>query len=176
MQGKHGNHAKASRQHRWKPGGTVGSTGYVKVRVGKGHPLADPNGYAYEHLVVWVSAGNPRPKRDEILHHLNEDKTDNRIANLRLMSRAEHSQMHSDAMPDDWVVKIRECYASGNWKMKELAEHFGCSMQRVSKIVRGEVRRSVGGPISIGKRAAGRLLDGREWNEVPESRTMAGGE
>lgn len=56
MRGKHGNHAKASRQHRWKPGGSVAHNGYVKTRVGKDHPLADANGYAYEHHVVWCAA------------------------------------------------------------------------------------------------------------------------
>lgn len=88
------NQAKASRQHRWKPGGSVASNGYVKIRVGKTHPLADPNGYAYEHLVVWCSAGNSRPGKDEILHHINEDKTDNRIGNLSLMKRGVHNAHH----------------------------------------------------------------------------------
>lgn len=92
--GKHGNHAKASRQHRWRSG-PVASNGYVKVRVGKGHPLADPNGYAYEHLVVWVSAGNNRPTRGHVIHHKNEDKTDNRIENLELMTRAQHNSLHN---------------------------------------------------------------------------------
>jgi len=93
--GAHANHAKASAQHRWKAGSRVGSTGHVKVRVGKGHPLADPNGWTYEHLVVWISAGNPRPTRGEVLHHLNGDKTDNRIENLQLLSRSEHSRLHT---------------------------------------------------------------------------------
>lgn len=154
--GFHSNQPKASDQHRWKAGSQVGSTGHVKVRVGKGHPLADPNGYAYEHLVVWVSAGNPRPAKGEILHHINEDKTDNRLKNLQLMTRSEHSQMHNDAMPDFWVVTIRECYASGAWSMKALAEHFECSIQRVSKIVRGETRLTAGGPVTVSKKAAGR--------------------
>lgn len=91
----HGNQAKASSQHRWKPGSRPGSTGHVKVRVGKGHPLADPNGWAYEHVVVWVAAGNPRPGKGQVLHHINEDKTDNRIDNLQLMTRAEHNRLHN---------------------------------------------------------------------------------
>ncbi|MBS9476183.1 HNH endonuclease [Ancylobacter radicis] len=94
MRGKHGHHVTASRQHRWKPGSRVGSTGHVKVRVGRSHPLADPNGWAYEHLVVWCAAGRPRPGRGEVLHHLNEDKTDNRIENLHLMTKSEHNALH----------------------------------------------------------------------------------
>ena len=89
-----GHAPRASRQHRWKPGGQVASNGYVKVRVGKGHPLADPNGYAYEHLVVWCSAGNERPSKGWVIHHLNHDKTDNRIENLQAMPRGRHNAEH----------------------------------------------------------------------------------
>jgi hypothetical protein len=67
--------------------------GYVKVRVGRDHPLADPNGYAYEHLVVWCAAGRSRPRPDEILHHENEDKSDNRLSNLRVLKRGEHNAL-----------------------------------------------------------------------------------
>lgn len=166
----HKNRSRASRHHRWRAGGIISSSGYVKVRVGKTHPLADPNGYAYEHLIVWVSAGNKRPDSDEILHHNNEDKTDNRIENLRLMKRTEHSQMHSSAMPDIQVRVIQECYADGSWTMKALAKHFDCSIQRVSKIVRGEVRRDAGGPITVGQICAGRRLDGVTHDGFPEMR------
>ncbi len=90
----HKNPARASKQHRWKPGGSIASNGYVKTRVGQTHPLADPNGYAYEHLVVWCAAGNERPPRGWIIHHRNNDKTDNRLDNLQLMKRGEHNAEH----------------------------------------------------------------------------------
>lgn len=32
---------------------------------------------------------------DEVVHHINEDKKDNRIENLQLLSRSEHSKLHT---------------------------------------------------------------------------------
>ncbi len=89
-----GSKASGPDHYRWNNGRIISDDGYVKVRVGVGHPLADPNGYAYEHLVVWCSAGNARPSNDETLHHRNEDKTDNRIGNLELLTRGDHNSLH----------------------------------------------------------------------------------
>jgi hypothetical protein len=69
--------------------------GYPKVRVGKDHPLADPNGYVYEHTLVMVTALGRSLADGEVIHHKNRDKTDNRIENLELMPRAEHIKLHS---------------------------------------------------------------------------------
>ena len=79
---------------RWNNGKIVSSHGYVKTRVGKEHPLADPNGYAYEHLVVWVSAGRPKPLSGYLLHHKNEVQSDNRLENLELKRRGDHNSEH----------------------------------------------------------------------------------
>lgn len=89
------NSPKGADHHRWNDGRIVNSDGYVKVRVGLGHPLADPNGYAYEHLLVWVSAGNARPPRGWLLHHVDEDRANNRIGNLEFLTRAEHNRRHN---------------------------------------------------------------------------------
>jgi hypothetical protein len=88
------NTKRGADHHRWSSGRILNEDGYVKVRVGVDHPLADPNGYAYEHLVVWCAAGRLRPGPGETLHHENEDKTDNRIGNLELLTRGEHNAHH----------------------------------------------------------------------------------
>ena len=77
----------------------ISSQGYVRLRVGKEHPLADCNGYAYEHLVVWVSAGNQRPGPGLLLHHKNENRQDNRIENLELLTRSRHNRVHRQTSP-----------------------------------------------------------------------------
>jgi len=88
--GKHGHNLSGPEHPRWNEGQMLSSHGYVKVRVGTWHPLADPNGYAYEHLLVWTSAGYPKPDAGRVLHHRNGDKTDNRLENLELIGRGEH--------------------------------------------------------------------------------------
>lgn len=101
QRGKHGNHPRGPRQRQWNDGRIISSHGYVKIRVGRGHPLADPNGYAYEHLVVWVSSGRNRPINGETLHHLNGIKTDNRIENLQKLSRSRHNAEHVAGLQRD---------------------------------------------------------------------------
>lgn len=95
MRGKHKNHVRGPKHYRWSDDRMICDEGYVKIRVGVEHPLADPNGYAYEHLVVWASAGRTLPTDNENLHHIDEEKTNNRISNLELLTSAEHSFLHA---------------------------------------------------------------------------------
>jgi hypothetical protein len=32
---------------------------------------------------------------DEVVHHINQDRQDNRLENLQLMSRADHAALHN---------------------------------------------------------------------------------
>ena len=92
--GVHNGHVRGSAHPRWNQGRIISPDGYVKLRVGLSHPLADGNGYAYEHDLVMVSAIGRSLTGDEVVHHRNGDKPDNRLENLELMTRAEHNALH----------------------------------------------------------------------------------
>lgn len=72
----------------WKGGRVIDPRGYVLIRVGKDHPLADCRGYAYEHRLK-VAA-----KPGEIVHHDNERKGDNAESNLIKTTRVLHRVHH----------------------------------------------------------------------------------
>lgn len=74
----------------WKGGRSVASNGYVLIRVGMDHHLADVRGYAYEHRLVAEKKIGRKLKRGEQVHHINGDKTDNRPENLDVMRSAAH--------------------------------------------------------------------------------------
>lgn len=169
-----GRKASGSAHPRWNSEKIISSHGYVKVRVGINHPLADKNGYAYEHLVVWQQAGRQIPEAGQIIHHRNEDKTDNRLSNLELLTRREHAGEHHKMVSDSVVREIRVRYAAGE-DATALAEEFGIPFQRAYRFLRGETRKDAGGPIQAGslrknanRNRAGRLLDGVQHDGYPK--------
>ena len=48
------------------------------------------------HRLVIENKIGRRLKTDEVVHHINENKLDNRIENLELMTREEHTSHHSN--------------------------------------------------------------------------------
>lgn len=167
--GKHTNHVRGESHPRFNPDQLLSSHGYVKIRVGAGHELADRNGYAYEHLLVWVNSGRQKPADGCTIHHINENKQDNRIENLQLVSRHEHATLYYKMVSDLDVRDIRVAYAEGKADMPTLANRYGIPIARVHKFITGLARLKAGGPISTNnrKKKAGRILDGREWSEFP---------
>ena len=106
--GKHGNHAKGMNSARWN-NNLITSHKYKLVRVGKEHPLSFGGGYAYEHIVVWVSAGRKRPiKNKEVLHHKNGNALDNRMENLEVVPIKDHFNYHVNQKPIPSDLMIRE--------------------------------------------------------------------
>lgn len=80
------------RNPNWRGGRSVSSNGYVLLRVGKNHPLADVRGYVYEHrLKAWESGQDVIGKH---VHHDDEDRQHNAIENLEPLTPAEHHFRH----------------------------------------------------------------------------------
>lgn len=72
---------------------TLAPNGYLVVRC-PGHPAAGKCGQVYEHRLVMERSLGRFLRTDEIVHHRNDDKTDNRLENLELTTHAEHQRHH----------------------------------------------------------------------------------
>ena len=68
------------------------STGYVAVYA-PDHPLAMSDGYVLEHRKVVHDAGIKIPP-GHLVHHKDEDKTNNALDNLEVISRRDHQRHH----------------------------------------------------------------------------------
>lgn len=59
------------------------------------HPRATKNNYVLHHRVVMENSLGRLLTKEEVVHHLNGNKHDNRIENLEVMTAKEHSLLHS---------------------------------------------------------------------------------
>ncbi|HKY40734.1 MAG TPA: HNH endonuclease [Polyangiaceae bacterium] len=81
----------------WRGGKSLASNGYVLIRVGVDHPMADVRGYVYEHRLVMAKQLGRWLRSDEQVHHRDEDKRNNHPENLEVLSSAEHHLHHRAA-------------------------------------------------------------------------------
>lgn len=58
------------------------------------HPKAHTDGYVMLHTVLMEQHIGRYLEDDEVVHHINHDRADNRIENLMLMKKHEHRTMH----------------------------------------------------------------------------------
>ena len=80
--------------YNWNGGKRTSSQGYLEIK-SPNHPFRNKQNYVPEHrLIVEKHLGRYLTK-DEVIHHINEIKTDNRIENLYLFSkRWQHCVYH----------------------------------------------------------------------------------
>ncbi len=123
---------KGAKNPKWKGGRRVRKDGYVLV-YSPGHPYAYRNFVLEHRLVMEKHVGRYLPP-DELVHHKNENKSDNRIENLELTNSVDHAAHHftGKEYPNRWQPKVdRETlvrlYVTENRSMAECGKAVGIS-------------------------------------------------
>ena len=81
----------------WRGGTTLHGAGYMKVSISADspfYPMVNNDGYVLEHRLVMAQHLDRCLEPNEIVHHTNGIKSDNRIENLMLATRTEHATNH----------------------------------------------------------------------------------
>ncbi len=82
-----------SKNNKWNGGKAISSHGYIQILM-PNHPYCDIRGYVYEHRLVMEKHLGRYLSPNEIVHHLDENKTNNSIENLKIMTNEEHIKLH----------------------------------------------------------------------------------
>lgn len=87
------------RSSNWRGGRSVMKNGYVMVTLHPDDPFAvmgnlKKHRSVYEHRIVMARHLGRTLTREEQVHHVNGNKTDNRLTNLRLTTLGEHAAYH----------------------------------------------------------------------------------
>lgn len=87
-----GHNSNGETNPNWNGGRTLSKDGYWYVRV-PNHPYCNFGGYVLEHRMVVEARKGRYLLPEEVVHHINRIKTDNRSENLMLFpSHAEHTR------------------------------------------------------------------------------------
>jgi len=128
---------------RWKGGKTLHGNGYILIK-NREHPFCTNQGYVLEHRLVMEKHIGRLLKPEEVVHHINEIITDNRIENLKLLKNdSEHMKIHNKnrKLNHKKVSQIRNMYNQNKPSFVSLAKIFNVHPTTISKIVRSKTWR-----------------------------------
>lgn len=118
--------------------------GYVYIKVEK-HPYATSSGYMLEHRLVMETFLGRHLSSEEVVHHKNHIKNDNRIENLELTNHHDHGKGHAKhglkmvTSTCDWCKTEFErrsgnsgrfCSRTCNGKNSRVAQLSACTKQK----------------------------------------------
>jgi hypothetical protein len=82
---------RGEKHYAWKGGIHKDSSGYIEVYMPL-HHRAGKRGYVRQHILVWEQDNGRELMDDEIVHHLNGVKDDNRGENLIALKKKTHDR------------------------------------------------------------------------------------
>lgn len=59
------------------------------------HPMSNSEGYVMKHRLIMSQFLKRNLDCDEVVHHKNKNKKDNRIENLMILTKSEHASLHA---------------------------------------------------------------------------------
>ena len=88
------NSRKREKGSNWRGGVKYTSKGYRMILLPE-HKKADSKGYVMEHIYVFEKETGISIPPNCCIHHINENKQDNRIENLCMMTHSAHTSYHN---------------------------------------------------------------------------------
>ena len=130
-------------------GYVVHSDGRIEKKSGKGfinqyqskdgYWLFKPNGVSKKaHRFVW-EAFNGKIPDDMTIDHIDGDKCNNDLRNLRLMTREDNTSIANRQVSDNDIKSIKYLKSLG-WLQREIAEELGYTQATISYVLNKKLR------------------------------------
>jgi hypothetical protein len=127
---------KRGREHNCWKGGRNFASGYVRIFMPE-HPRAMGIGYVFEHILIAEEAlGKPLPSGAHI-HHVNENRGDNRHENLVICQDNNYHQLlhrRTTALKECGHANWKKCWICKQWedtaKLGSKYTHAACEKNR----------------------------------------------
>ena len=113
-----------------KLNGSINNEGYIQLGLYINNKMVT----VPVHKVIWLSVNKYIPE-GFVVDHINHNRRDNRITNLRLLTRKENS-IENGILNFDDATKIRDMFSSGKYTQTDIAREFRVTQFAIYSILK----------------------------------------